>query len=108
MTQQQRKIYQSENGESWWRCRGDDVVFVLHEANVSSGGMATRIELPQFLSSGRNAPEKQALLAMIGELVRASIEIQARSELDTPEMLGFRFGLEGGGQARDSPLRPAM
>src|SRR6185312_6171131 len=30
-------------------CRGDDVVFVLHEANVSSGGMATRIELPQFL-----------------------------------------------------------
>jgi hypothetical protein len=60
MTQQQRKIYQSENGESWWRCRGDDVVFVLHEANVSSGGMATRIELPQFLSSGRNAPEKQA------------------------------------------------
>jgi hypothetical protein len=33
-------------------------------------GMATRIELPQFLSSGRNAPEKQALLAMIGELAQ--------------------------------------
>jgi hypothetical protein len=70
MSQQQRKIYQSENGDSWWLCRGEDVVFVLHEANVSSGGMATRIELPQFLSSGRNAPEKQALLAMIGELAQ--------------------------------------
>jgi hypothetical protein len=70
MTQQQRKIYQSENGDSWWLCRGDDVVFVLHEANVSSGGMGTRMELPQFLSSRRNAPEKQALLAMISELAQ--------------------------------------
>jgi hypothetical protein len=65
---QQRKIYQSENGDSWWLCRGEDAVFVLHEANVPSGGMSTRIELTQFLSSGRNEPEKQALLAMIGEL----------------------------------------
>jgi hypothetical protein len=67
MSQQQRKIYQSENGDSWWLCRGEDAVFVLHEANVPSG-MSTRIELTQFLSSGGNAPEKHALLAMIGEL----------------------------------------
>jgi hypothetical protein len=68
MSQQQRKIYQSENGDSWWLCRAEDGVFVLHEANVPSGGMTTRIELTQFLSSGGNAPEKQALLAMIGQL----------------------------------------
>jgi hypothetical protein len=68
MSHEQRKIYQSENGDSWWLCRGEDAVFVLHEANVPSGGMATRIELTHFLSSGRDDPEKRALLAMIGEL----------------------------------------
>jgi hypothetical protein len=67
---QQRKIHQSENGDSWWLCREESNVFVLHEANVPSGGMITRVELTQFLSSRRNAPEKEALLKMIGELTQ--------------------------------------
>jgi hypothetical protein len=67
---QQRKIYQSENGDSWWLCREKGAVFVLHEANVPSGGMVTRMAFTQFLSSGRNAPEKQALWEMIGELTQ--------------------------------------
>lgn len=68
---QQRKIYQSENGDSWWLCRDENGVFVLHEANVPVGATATRIELPRFLQSG-NALENQALLEMIGELTRCS------------------------------------
>jgi hypothetical protein len=67
---QQRKIYQSENGDSWWLCRENGDVFVLHEANLPSGGMVTKIEVTQFLLSGRKAPEKQALLEMIGELTK--------------------------------------
>jgi hypothetical protein len=65
---QQRKIYQSDNGDSWWLCREPAGVFVLHEANQPSGGAVTKMDLPQFLTRGADAPEKQALLAMIGEL----------------------------------------
>jgi hypothetical protein len=70
MSQHQRKIYQSENGDSWWLCRGEGAVFVLNEVNRPSGGMVTRVELTQFLMSGRNGPEKQALLEMIGGLTQ--------------------------------------
>jgi hypothetical protein len=59
-TGQHRKIYQSENGDSWWLCRESGNVFVLHEANVPSGGAITRIALSQFLSSGGNPPEAGA------------------------------------------------
>jgi hypothetical protein len=69
----QRKIYQSENGDSWWLCREREIVFVLHEANLPSGGAITRIALPQFLSSGgKNPPERQALLEMIGGLTQCT------------------------------------
>jgi hypothetical protein len=70
MSQQQRKIYQSENGDSWWLCRSENAVFVLHEANVPSGGVVKRIELTHFLLSDRNAPEKRALFEMIGGLTQ--------------------------------------
>jgi hypothetical protein len=69
-TGQQRKIFQSENGDSWWLCRERETVFVLHEANLSSGGAFTKIALGQFLSSSGNPPEKQALLQIIGELTQ--------------------------------------
>ena len=42
MSNRQREIYHSENGDRWLLCRGDDGrAFVLHKANVSSGGTAT-------------------------------------------------------------------
>jgi len=71
-TGQQRKIYQSENGDSWWLCRDRETVFVLHEANLPSGGAITKIALAQFLSSSGNPPEKQALLQIIGELTQCT------------------------------------
>jgi hypothetical protein len=70
---QQRKIYQSENGDSWWLCREASGVFVLHQANLPSGGAVTKIELAQFLTSDRNAPEKEALLEMIGGLTQCEL-----------------------------------
>jgi len=39
MSDHQREIYNSENGDRWLLCRDDDGrVFVLHKANLASGG----------------------------------------------------------------------
>ncbi len=63
-------IYHSENGDRWLLCRGEDGrVFVLHKANVSSGGTATKIEIGDFLGRGKAGPEHQALARLIGSLV---------------------------------------
>ena len=70
MSDRQREIYLSENGDKWFLCRDEDGrVFVLHKANVSSGGTATKIELGDFLGRGKAAPELQALARLIGTLV---------------------------------------
>jgi hypothetical protein len=70
MSDLQREIYHSENGDRWLLCRDDDGgVFVLHKANVSSGGTATKIELGDFLGRGKAGPEHQALARLIGGLV---------------------------------------
>jgi hypothetical protein len=44
-------------------------VFSSYKANVSSGGMATKIELGDFLGRGKAGPEHQALTRIIGSLV---------------------------------------
>jgi hypothetical protein len=70
MSDHQREIYHSENGDRWLLCRDDDGrVFVLHKANMSSGGTATKIELGDFLGRGKAGPEHQALARLIGSLV---------------------------------------
>jgi hypothetical protein len=53
----QRKIYQSENGDSWWLCFEETGrVCVLHEANASSGGKASKLEIADFRQSWPGAP----------------------------------------------------
>jgi hypothetical protein len=70
MSNRQREIYHSENGDRWLLCRDDDGrAFVLHRANVSSGGTATKIELGGFLGRGKAGPEHQALARLICRLV---------------------------------------
>jgi len=70
MSDHQREIYHSENGDRWLLCRNDDGrVFVLHKANVPSGGMATKIELGDFLGGGKAGPGHQTLAQLIGSLV---------------------------------------
>jgi hypothetical protein len=70
MPGRQREIYHRENGDRWLLCLDDDArVFILHEANVPSGGSATKIGLGDFLREGRWAPEHQALVRLIGSLV---------------------------------------
>jgi hypothetical protein len=70
MSNHQREIHRSENGDRWFLCRDDDSrVFVLHQANVPSGGAATKIEIGDFLGRDRAGPEHQALVRLIGDLV---------------------------------------
>jgi hypothetical protein len=65
----QRRIYSSENGDTWWLCRADGGrAFDLHEANLPSGGKVTQIEIGDFLGAGRVGPEHQALLKLVGEI----------------------------------------
>jgi hypothetical protein len=90
MSDHQREIYHSENGDRWLLCRDDDGrVFVLHKANVSSGGTATKIELGDFLGRGKAGPEHQELARLIGGLVedrdRDDGKVPHRSSSGTPQ-----------------------
>ena len=70
MSDRQREIYHSRNGDRLLLCRDEDGrVFVFHKPNVSSGGTATKIEIGDFLGRGKAGPEHQALARLIGSLV---------------------------------------
>jgi hypothetical protein len=67
-----RELYSSPNGDRWYLCKdASDRVFVLHQANVPSGGQISEIELRDFLARGYG-PEQQALLQIIGTLVQSA------------------------------------
>jgi len=68
MSDHQREIYHSENGDRWLLCRDDGGrVFILHKATVSSRGTAT--EIGDFLGRGKAGPEHQELARLIGSLI---------------------------------------
>jgi hypothetical protein len=70
MSTQQRELYSSSNGDSWYLCREPSGrIMVSHEPNVSSGGKSSLIEVGTFLAKGNNGPEHEALRQLIGELV---------------------------------------
>lgn len=71
MTDAYTEFAASSNGDRWLlgRDRDSGVAHVVHQANEPSGGMRTRIEIIDFLSQGRMAPEHYALLVLIGTLV---------------------------------------
>jgi hypothetical protein len=73
MARERKELYSSPNGDRWFFSRdpGTGNIFIRHEANVSSGGYLTEIEIGAFSSGGRN-PEHQALLRLIGSLVEGN------------------------------------
>ena len=70
-----RTLYQSSSGDRWRLARDTETgrVFVQHEANLSSGGRVTEIDIGTFLGTGARGPEHQELLRMIGGLVEDPI-----------------------------------
>jgi hypothetical protein len=64
-------IYRSPNGDRW-RLISDTESgrkFVRHEANISSGGRVTDMELDEFLSINGPGPEYIELRRMLGDQV---------------------------------------
>lgn len=60
----QREIYQSSNGDRWTLCSEDDGrLFVLHEANLPSGGALEQIEISDFLSTAKPAQSSKRSFA---------------------------------------------
>jgi hypothetical protein len=55
MSDHEREIYHSENGDRWWLCRDDGRVFVLHKANDSSGGTVTKSSSKIFSAQAKPA-----------------------------------------------------
>jgi hypothetical protein len=70
MTTETRTIYHIPNGDRWQLVRESETgrVFVRHEANLSSGGRVTDIEIGAFLGARGLGPEQQELLRLIGTL----------------------------------------
>jgi hypothetical protein len=67
-----RELYSSPNGDRWQLCKdASGRVFVLHQANIPSGGQTCQIELGDFLTRGYG-PEQQALFQMIGTLIEST------------------------------------
>jgi hypothetical protein len=73
MATETRRLYRSANGDRWHLARetASGRVFIRHEANESSGGQVTEIEIGDFLSNGGHGPEHAELLRLIGTLVEA-------------------------------------
>jgi hypothetical protein len=64
-----RELYSSPNGDRWHLCKdASSKVFVVHQANIPSGGHISRIELVDFLLRAYG-PEQQAFFNLIGTLV---------------------------------------
>jgi hypothetical protein len=69
---QTRELYRSPNGDRWLLCKdASGRVFVLHQANIPSGGQTSRLDLADFLTRGYG-PQQQALYQMIGSLIEST------------------------------------
>lgn len=62
-------IYKSENGDTWRLIRdsASGRAYVRHEANPSSGGHITELEIEEFLSRDGSGPEYAATLNLLGK-----------------------------------------
>ena len=88
MKLEKRQFYTSSNGDSWLLARDADCerVFVLHQANLPSGGRETETDVGTFLRLG-NGPEQQELLRLIGTLVHAGADVKPSDLRDDPPPL---------------------
>jgi len=85
---EKRQFYTSSNGDRWVLVRDADRerVFILHQANLPSGGRETEADIGKFLKLG-NGPEQQELLRLIGTLVHESANQNLLDMRDDPPPL---------------------
>ena len=67
MPYEAKAFYESSNGDQWLIARDpeSDRVFVLHKANLPSGGHVSEIEVSRFLAADAGGPEHQALRRLV-------------------------------------------
>ena len=75
------QLYRSPSGDIWFLVRdpATGLGTVRHQANASSGGQVTDLEIGAFLSGPRN-PEHDALLRLIGTSILAPRRADADDE----------------------------
>ena len=66
---QQKLLYSSSNGDTWFLVEEFGRIFVRHEPNRASGGRASVIELCDFLLQQPRGPQHEALHRLIGTLL---------------------------------------
>jgi len=66
-----RELYRSPNGDLWslGRDPADGLAMIVHQANGPSGAAVSFITIRDFLGSGENGPQHQALLRLIAGLI---------------------------------------
>ena len=78
MAVEMRELYSSPNGDRWYLARDVDLgrVFIHHEPNLPSGGVAADLEVGAFLGRGGQGPEYQELVRLIGTLVERDLSFE--------------------------------
>ena len=84
MSVNDRELYRSSNGDSWYLSRDPESgrPVVKHVPNASSGGRTSLIEIGKFLASGGHGPEHGELLRLIGTLTEEKSFASERSSSD--------------------------
>jgi hypothetical protein len=78
MPQSAEEIYRSANGDRWTLIRdlNSGRRSVRHEANPSSGGQVTEMDVEAFLSIGGSGPEFAALRRLLGRSTNPAVPPQ--------------------------------
>ena len=62
-----KEFARSANGDIWLLGRdGSDVPYVIHQANIASGGAVTKMDVEAFLKREPDHPESLELIRLIG------------------------------------------
>jgi hypothetical protein len=93
-----RQIYASSSGDTWDLVRDDrrGSVLIRHQPNAASGGQATDAEIDVFLTRHRGKAESEALLQMIGTLVKDATRGLTSTEDPLVRRAGQLFEAETG------------
>lgn len=64
---EERQFYESSNGDRWYLAVGDNQQdpYVMHRANLASGGFETRFDIKEFLERDGAKPEGKCLVDML-------------------------------------------
>jgi hypothetical protein len=82
MTSTTQELYKSSNGDTWHLERLEDgPLFVIHQANTSSGRKITRTPATEFLKQNHHCPERDALVRALSDETRRAHDAEKLDEV---------------------------